>query len=223
MGYFAFSCIKLVLAFMILWIRKQMIFNVFLFSIISIFTASILLCFFGVICGLLFFFLFCVFLTTILFYFYNLTHDSNDLIKNALLRIVVVGFAPMLYGLFGKMNFGDKIVVIFAFFIVPILFFWLLCKIMGYQFSTNKYFRHLCWICLYWLGTFLIYIFLKDRMDYMPFQKAWGYLFLLPLILFCGLVLYGVIGLLFYRKFWLTKHDIICLLSCIALTIVAET
>lgn len=200
-----------------------MVSNIFLFSLIGIFTASFLLCFFGVICGLLFFFLFCMFLVSILLYFYNLTNDRNNLTRNMLLRIVVVGFAPMLYGLFGKMNSGDKIVVIFAFFIVPILFFCLMCRIIGCQISTNKYFHHLCWICLYWLGIFLIYIFLKDRMDYIAFQKAWGYLFFLPSILFCGLVLCGVIGLLLYRKFWLTKHDVICLLSCIALTIITET
>ena len=136
-------------------------------------------------------------LPPLLLYFYNLLNPKGKPLKNMALRLMLVALIPTMYNL--------EIEIMLSFLFISILLLYLL-----HSFSV-RYFRHLCFICLYHLIVFAIYSVAK-YMGYPRFEEFLAYIFLIPTFIPFFLILYWLLGLLLFGKSYLSWHDGVCLL-----------
>lgn len=103
---------------------------------------------------------------------------------------------------------------------LPILVFCLLCAITKTHILSSRYFRHLCLIYLYCFIGFIIY-FVSQNTQNLISQEILGYMLLVPLFIFLGLVFYQLLNLIGWKSY-LNRHDGICLLWCFILLILLK-
>lgn len=162
-----------------------------------------------------------IFFPIVFLYFYNLLHDTQKQGKNLAIRIMLIGFTPLMGRLFNAPidSLASIGLILCTPFLIVLLF--VVCC-MKFQILNNGYLYHLAFIYAYCLGMLYIYNFYNDQ-PY-PYEKELlGYLTTPSLCILLVLIVYWIIASLLYSKSFLTRHDKVCLVLCFSLEIIADS
>ncbi|ANV98332.1 hypothetical protein BBW65_05745 [Helicobacter enhydrae] len=148
-----------------------------------------------------------MFYPPLMMYFYNLIHDTQKQKKNLAIRLILIGLIPL------YQRWNDTFEML-SFFVFSFILFILICWISKTK-LINRYFHHLCLICIYCIAMLYFSSFADNKIVNVLLLV----LIVTPSLIFLALMMYCIIALLF--SFKLLKewcfHDMVCLLWYFAL------
>ncbi len=149
----------------------------------------------------------CMFYSPLMMYFYNLIHDTQKQKKNLAIRLMLVGLIP----LYRRWNDAFEMP---SFFVFSLILFLLICQISKTK-LINRYFYHLCLICIYCIVMLYLSLFTDNK----TINVLLLLLIAIPSLIFLALIVYCITTLLFNLKLFKNWcfHDMVCLFWYFAL------